>query len=267
MSLHTQLVIDISVDESPNLSARSRKYVTCLQLAHQILSKEISSDIPLPLFNQLGIVSGFIDQHLDELSVAQQKVLLENYDSLFNSLWSTNHYLIFTREICGFVDSHNFQFQCEALYIKDLFLFLKHCKSLNIENKTREFGKKIIAIAINKQQAISSNEMISLLSQEGNAVIDLLRNLLTSKFGNNAEFKNTLRLLMELEHILNVADDTLDVSSDKIRGLINRKMQPFHQLRMAHHLMTQVVKTIVKYPRKTAYYAPQLTWYYFKNTL
>jgi hypothetical protein len=46
-----------------------------------------------------------------------------------------------------------------------------------------------------------------------------------------------------LEHILNVADDTLDVVSDKKRGLVSKKLGPFHQVKMSKYLFMQSYET------------------------
>ncbi|PCJ63718.1 MAG: hypothetical protein COA58_15355 [Bacteroidetes bacterium] len=265
--MNTHLVIDIPFSEQTELTPRSRKYVTCLQMVHKVLSQEISESISIHLFNQIGLVAGFIDQHLDELNIQQQKCLLFNYDELFTQLISANHYIIFKHEICNFVEQQKFEFHCEALHLKDLFIFIQHCKDLGIENKLSHFGKRIIEIAIAKQTASSTQNLIQELKSEGEEVIKLLGSLLYVKHGQNSSFSSTLKLLTNLEHILNVADDTLDVASDKKRGIVSTNLGPFHQLKMGKHLVIQIIRTIALYPLKTMYYAPRLTWYYFSKTL
>ncbi|MFB1003563.1 MAG: hypothetical protein QMC70_05430, partial [Bacteroidia bacterium] len=84
------------------------------------MSREVSKDISLDLFNQIGIVAGFIDQHLDELNIEQQHTLLALYDGLFEKIWAIDNYLVFKNEICQFVEHEKFIFTCEAVHLKDL---------------------------------------------------------------------------------------------------------------------------------------------------
>ena len=265
--MNQQLVIDIPFSDNLKISSRSKKYVTCLQMVHKVLSREISENISLEQFNHLGIVAGFIDQHLDQLSIDEQRILLLHYDRLFDKLWDVNHYLIFRNEICEFVEQHQFVFNCEGIHLKDLFLFLQHCKSLAIKDDIQSFGRSIINIAIQKQEATKSNALIDLLRLEGEAVIGLLKALLYKEHNNSKSFKPTLNLLRRLEHILNVADDTLDINADRKKNIINPNVSALHRLNMIRHLVGQIAGTIISFPIKTAYYGPRLTWYYFSKTL
>lgn len=265
--MQQNLVIDIPFTAEATISSRSRKYVTCLQMVHCIISREVSADIPIDLFNQLGIVAGFIDQHLDELNIDEQRRLLAQYDKLFEKLWTIDHYLVFRNEICQFVEQQNFVFNCEAIYLKDLFLFLQHCKTEGIKSNIQSFGKAIISIAIDKQEVTKSDTLIQLLRMEGEAVVGLLRALLQNNYGEHTTLEPTLQLLQELEHILNLADDTLDVTTDKRNNRISATLGPLHRIRILKQVTLQILKTIKSYPRKTLGYAPRLTWFYFKNTL
>lgn len=265
--MNPQLVIDIPFENDAPLSSRSRKYVTCLQMVHTIIHREISEEISIDLFNQLGIVAGFIDQHLDDLELGQQRELLVLYDALFDRIWDIEHYLIFRNEICQFVEQQKFVFSCEAIHLKDLFLFIQHCKAKEIKSEVSIFGKTIIAIAIQKQEATESSKLIGLLRNEGQAVVSLLRSLLYRDYSHEETFESTLLFLQDLEHILNVADDTLDTTADKRKNLISSNLGPFHRWKMLKHLTIQMMKTIKKYPLKTVQYGPSLTWYYFRKTM
>jgi|TARA_B110000902_G_scaffold207767_2_gene236895 hypothetical protein len=265
--MNQHLVIDTPFAADSKITHRTKKYVTCLQMVHCILSREVSKDISLDLFNQIGIVAGFIDQHLDELNIEQQHTLLALYDGLFEKIWAIDNYLVFKNEICQFVEQEKFIFTCEAVHLKDLFLFIQHCKTEGIKPDLKSFGKAIITIAIAKQEANKSGTLIDLLLKEGAAVIGLLRALLQTKYGQLETFNATLSLLQYFEHVLNVADDTLDTPSDKSINLISDALGPFHRLKMFKHLLSHMLKIIGKYPTKTAYYGPRLTWYYFSKTL
>jgi len=264
--MHQNLVIDIPFNTEAHISSRSKKYVTCLQMVHSVLSREVSTDIPIGLFNRLGIVAGFIDQHLDELRIDEQRRLLSQYDKLFEKLWDIDHYLVFRNEICQFVEQQRFVFNCEAIYLKDLFLFLQHCKTERIKDDIQSFGKAIITIAIDKQEATQSDVLIQLLRLEGAAVVGLLRALLLNTYGQYKTLEPTLDLLQELEHILNLADDTLDVATDKKSNRISADLGSFHRIKIVKQLTVQVLKTIKNYPAKTLGYAPRLTWFYIRNT-
>lgn len=241
--------------------------MTCLQMVHSVLCKEIDNSISIDLFNRLGVVAGFIDQHLDDLSIHEQRVLLREYDLLFDTIWEIDHYLIFRNEICQFVEQQNFVFSCEAIHLKDLFLLIQHAKAEEIKSDIQAFGKAIISIAIDKQEATKSKELIQLLKAEGTTVIGLLRALLARDHSAKASFEPTLLFLQELEHILNVADDTLDIASDKRNNLISKSLGPSHRSTMFFHLVFQILQTLKKQPLKLSYYGPRLTWYYFRKTI
>lgn len=265
--MNHHLVVDIPFSSEATISSRSKKYVTCLQMVHSVLCKEIDNNISIDLFNRLGIVAGFIDEHLDDLNLNEQRRLLQEYDSLFDTIWKLDHYLIFRNEICQFVEQQNFVFSCQAIHLKDLFLFVQLAKSEGLKPEIKSFGKTIIQIAIEKQNATQSKELIQLLKAEGVAVVSLLRALLSREYGDRTTFEPTLQLLQELEHILNVADDTLDTASDKRKNLISKSLGPFHRFTMLKHVVFLVVKTVKKQPLKIGYYGPRLTWYYFSKTL
>lgn len=261
------LVIDTSMTELESLPIRSTKYVTCLRMVRKVLVRELKTDFSIELFDRLGLVAGFIDQHLDELSHNEQNVLFSDYHDLFNLLWEQSYYILFKHEICSFVDRHNFVFNCEALYLKDLFLFIQYCKATDIKKDIYNFGQTIIHTALRKHSASTTESLVRELQNEGEAVIQLLRVLLDTKVSSITEFEKTLSLLTELEHILNLADDALDVKSDMRQGLINPELGPLHQLKMHYRVIKQIIKTIVLYPLKTMYYAPRLTWYFILNTI
>lgn len=264
--MNKHLIIDTPFLADSKITHRSKKYVTCLQMVHCILSNEISKDISLDLFNQIGIVASFIDQHLDELNTENQRTLLASYDRFFEQLWAVEHYLIFRNKVCQFIEQEQLIFSQEAAHLRDLFLFIQHCKIEGIKSELKSFGRAITTIAIAKQEAKDSAALIELLVQEGEAVIDLLRALLRKKYGQFESFNATLSLLQHFEHVLNVADDTLDTTSDKNSMIISDALGYFHRLKMFKHLLNQVLKTICRYPTKTAQYGPRLTWFYFKNT-
>jgi hypothetical protein len=265
--MNQQLVVDIPYSPDAKISSRSKKFVICLQMVHFIFRREISQPISIDLFNRLAIVAGFIDHHLDELSLDQQRSLLRLYTALFDKIWDADHYLIFRNEICKFVEEQSFVFQSEAIHLKDLFLFIQHCKTNNKREEIKTFGHTIISLAINKQEATKSDALIYILSLEGEAVVGLLKTLLHKEFSNKKALDKTLDLLKRLEHILNVADDALDVSADRQAKLISAALGPFHRLKMLIHLAVHTLKTIAYYPIKIAYYLPRLTWFYLGKIL
>jgi hypothetical protein len=263
--MNSNLVIDIPLDELPTISVRAKKYITCLQLVQRVISRELQTDISLSLFNQIGIVAGFIDQHLDALDKTQQQTLAEHYDELFNILWRAEHYLLFKYEVCTFVAQNKYEFTCESLHIKDLYMFMQHCKSENLEEGLRHFGKCIINCALQKREASTSYKLQLILKKEGQAVVSLLHALLKSTCGSNSKLPNTLNLLTHFEHLLNLADDTLDAGSDRRKGLVNHRLGLFHGMYMAFALFIQLIKTFGRFPLKMMYYAPRLSWQYLRN--
>ncbi|MDG2454317.1 MAG: hypothetical protein P8N47_00785 [Bacteroidia bacterium] len=56
-------------------------------------------------------------------------------------------------------------YRTRAAHLRDLFLFVQHCKIEGIKSQLKSFGRAITAIAIAKQEAKDSAALIELLVQ------------------------------------------------------------------------------------------------------
>lgn len=261
----TNVSIDKTWSDISNISARSKKYVTCLQMVHQILERELGVTCGIQVFNQLGFVASVIDLHLDKLSLTEKEQMLSGYGQLFNILWNQEEYLLFKLEISAFLEHQNFDTMGDALYLQDLYLFVQYCKNHGLKSMLFDFGHTIIGCAIQKHKVTSTKEVALVLRQEGEAVIFFLKQMLHSECKDYLNFDDTMGLLQEFEHILNLADDTIDVSSDRRRGLINKQIGKIHQPILVVYLITQLANTILRFPKKSLYYGPKLTWYFIRK--
>ena len=239
-----------------------KKYITCLKLVEHIVNRELGTVLDSKYYHNLGRVSCFIDTSLDSLTLVQKAVLLESFDDLFDELSAFDNLENFNRHVINYIKENELGLACSLPELRALHSFVLFQKKHQLLDQLKSFGKQIISISIRQQLAVSSDELITLLKQEGEQVIQLLRSNLILFTAKHKKLENTIRLLTYFEQILNLGDDFLDVRKDIHNERIRVKSSIQHRFRLLMMLIVQISKTFFKNPLKCLYYYPKCSFFY-----
>lgn len=261
--MDTSITIPAAIGSTVN--TRLSKYTACLHMVKIVLDRELETSMSRELFENIGSVACFIDEQLDSLSVSQQEQMLHHFDDLYAALWYSSETFGFNKIILQFNRTHNIGCTCIPESLTALYTFMAYCKERNLYEELHSFGRQIIACSLSKRACTTTRAIVQNLKSEGIAVVSLLRNILHSEYGSYSKFDLTVDYLKSLEHILNLGDDTLDAHKDAKNGILNTQLSSLHPIKILGYLVAHICKTIIKHPIKTAYFAPVLTSYYFRN--
>ncbi|MBR9860291.1 hypothetical protein GYB22_06000 [bacterium] len=237
---------------SPELrsSAKNKRYELCLEFIGTILQDfEIdSNEENQKTLSFLGDVACGIDTALDLLPYEEKEEVYWSFTDLYHRLLGAEdlpHFDI----LCSTFISSKLKTRIPAPDSPLLFKLVCEAKALKIERELHQFAMKTIHASLSKQSASSVDELLSAIKLEGESAVDFLLFYLDKKsmLGQN----NSRRLkayLIQLERMLNLADDLLDSKADHKKGIIKLNINLRFYFKMTRTFAAHFIKTWFQFP-------------------